>query len=88
MNGEWGRWLRESFDKLLLFITFLFTCWLVLHMVHDIRDQDNILWARETAGTVLGALLGLITGHALAARSSAQATTTQGTTVTTTSEGK
>ena len=39
---------------------------LVIHFVHDARDAELILWGREIAGTVLGALLGLITGHALA----------------------
>ncbi len=77
--------LRESFDKILLFITFLITCWMVLHMSHDARDMEQILWARETAGTVLGALLGLITGHALATRTTANV---QGTTVTASTEGK
>lgn len=85
MSGEWGKWFRDNFDKLLLFVTFLFTCFLVVHLVHDTRDSDQILWAREMAGTVLGALLGLITGHALASRTTASA---QGVAVTATTEGK
>jgi hypothetical protein len=34
----------------------------VLHMTHEKVDIDNIHWAREITGEVLGALLGLVTG--------------------------
>lgn len=65
--GEWGKFLRENFDKLLLTALFMFAVGVVIHITHDAKDLDLVLWAREMAGTVLGALLGLITGHALAA---------------------
>ena len=64
--GEWGKFVRDNFDKLLLFALFLSSVLLVIHLTHDQRDQELILWGREMSGTVLGALLGLITGHALA----------------------
>lgn len=61
-----GQWLRASFDKFLLAALFAAGVVLVLHMSHDKADTDVIGWAREQSGTVLGALLGLITGRALA----------------------
>ena len=57
----------ENFDKMLLTGLFIFAVCTVIHITHDAKDGDLVLWAREMAGTVLGALLGLITGHALAA---------------------
>ena len=69
--AEWTKWLRENFDKVLLAGLFVFLCVFVMHMSHDVTDKDNILWAREMTGTVLGGLLGLITGHAMAARTTA-----------------
>jgi hypothetical protein len=62
----WACFIQDNFDKLLLALIFLGSCVLVIHLAHDSRDGDLILWGREIAGTVLGALLGLITGHALA----------------------
>lgn len=85
--NSWGIWFREAFDKILLFVTFLITIWVVLHMAHDDKDVDQILWARELAGTVLGALLGLITGHALAS-SRASVPIPGGGTATVSTEGK
>jgi len=64
--AEWGKFLRENFDKILLTSLFVYTVATVIHITHDAKDQELVLWAREMAGTVLGALLGLITGHALA----------------------
>jgi hypothetical protein len=67
MQDDWGKFIRDNFDKLLLLALFVFCAFLVIHMTHDARDNELVLWAREISGTVLGALLGLITGHALAA---------------------
>lgn len=72
----WGAWLRGNFDawaqfaldnadKLLLFGCFFVLILLVLHVSHDGKDESLVSWAREQTGTVLGALLGLITGAAL-----------------------
>src|SRR5207249_4185498 len=58
----------ENFDKLLLVALFACLIMLVLHMEHHQGDREQLSWAREQSGTVLGALLGLITGHALAKR--------------------
>jgi hypothetical protein len=68
-----GRFIDRNFDKLLLTSIFAFICIMVLHMMHDKGgiDNDHILWAREMAGTVLGGLLGLITGHMMATRATA-----------------
>lgn len=63
--------LRRDFDKLLLTSVFLLLVGLVVHMSHDNQDASIINWAREQAGTVLGALLGLITGVALRNRDAA-----------------
>lgn len=63
-----GKFLSSNFDKLLLVAIFAGICQMVIHLTHDNRDGDLVLWAREMAGTVLGGLLGLITGHALATR--------------------
>lgn len=84
--GEWGKWFRDNFDKLLLCSVFVFLVAVTVHMAHDEKDADQILWARELAGTFAGGLLGLITGHALASR--ATASTPGGPTVTTVAEGK
>lgn len=84
-NQGWGPWFRDNFDKLLLTMVFLFMVVVVVHMTHDAKDTDQILWARELAGTFAGGLLGLITGHVLASKTTA---TTGSTTMTTSSEGK
>lgn len=72
--GDWSKFLRENFDKLLLAALFVYGVQVVVHMTHDMRDVDQILWARELAGTIVGALLGLITGHALAAKATTTVT--------------
>jgi hypothetical protein len=95
MGDEWAKWLRDNFDKLLLWITYLLTCGLVVHLAHHEADVDQVLWAREMVGTILGALLGLITGHALASRTTATTTVTPpggpgapGASITASTEGK
>lgn len=75
MGDSWSKWFRDNFDKLLLALLYEGAVVLVVHMSHDGRDQDQILWARELAGTFAGALLGLITGHALASRATSITTT-------------
>lgn len=72
---NWPKFIQENFDKLLLVFVFLSCVVLVVHLVHDSRDQELVLWGREIADTVLGALLGLITGHALAASRTVATTT-------------
>jgi hypothetical protein len=61
MNDSWGQFLRNNFDKVMLFLLLLIVLGVVLYLR---GDKDNIGWAREQTGTVLGALLGLITGAA------------------------
>lgn len=63
----------DHFDKLLLTSIFLILVMLVLHMSHDQADAAAVNWAREAAGTVLGGLLGLITGGLLSRNSRSQA---------------
>ena len=77
MDGGWSKWLRDNFDKLLLALLYEGAVMIVIHMTHDGRDADQILWARELAGTFAGALLGLITGHALASKATASNNTAQ-----------
>lgn len=85
MDKGWGQWIRDNFDKLLLTTVFIFMVMVTVHMSHDSKDADQILWARELAGTFAGGLLGLITGHALASKTTA---TSGAGTMTTSSEGK
>lgn len=66
MNESWGQWFRQNFDKILLAVLWIGALLFTLHMMHDSMDKDNVAWGREAAGTVLGALLGLITGSRLA----------------------
>lgn len=61
-----GAWLRENFDKLLLSVLFVGLVCLVLFLSVQKIGNGELSWAREQSGTVLGALLGLITGRALA----------------------
>ena len=59
---SWGCWFKDNSDKFLLAAITL-SCYMgVLHMTHEKVDIDNIHWAREITGEVLGALLGLVTG--------------------------
>lgn len=58
----WGTWLQQNFDKLLLLCAWVIGLTVVLHLMHHSADQANISWGRESAGTLLGAFLGLITG--------------------------
>ena len=55
-------WFKSNFDKLLLLLLFMGLVVLVLHMSHDKLDEEQVSWAREMTGTVLGGLLGLVTG--------------------------
>ena len=63
----------DHFDKLLLTGIFLILVMLVVHMSHDQADAGAVNWAREAAGTVLGGLLGLITGGLLSRNNRPQA---------------
>lgn len=76
LDNGWGAWVRWHFDqwsafcydnadKLILFGIFLCMILVVLHVTHHAHDEQLISWSREETGTVLGALLGLITGAAL-----------------------
>lgn len=63
--NEWGKWFRDSFDKMLLAFLFLGLVALVHHMASHQMEAGTVAWAREQSGTVLGGLLGLITGALL-----------------------
>ena len=58
--------IHDYFDKLLLAALFLLLVGVVIHSAHHAVDATFTSWAREQSGTLLGALLGLITGKALA----------------------
>jgi hypothetical protein len=60
---SWAQWLRHHIDKFLLLVLVLVMLGVVLHVSHDQADKDLLHWAREMTGTVLGALIGLITGE-------------------------
>jgi hypothetical protein len=65
--NEWGKFFRDNFDKILLVMLYGSLLFIVFHMAHEKVDPNHISWVREEAGTVIGALLGLITGAKLAA---------------------
>ena len=58
--------IRQNFDKLLLASLLLVMLGVIVHMTHDHADAGNVSWAREQSGTVLGALITLVTGAILA----------------------
>jgi hypothetical protein len=64
----WPEWFRDSADKFILLLIYAGVCLMVVHITHDDKDKELILWGREMAGTVLGSLLTLITSHVLAAK--------------------
>lgn len=65
MNDGWGKWFRDSFDKFLLTGLVLGQITLVVWMIRTQTDQGYVNWAQNLASTVLGTLLGLITGKQL-----------------------
>lgn len=73
MNPKtWREFFMENFDKLLLAGMFIYSTLFAVWLMHAAAGREHVAWGRELVGTILGALLGLITGHALAsARSTA-----------------
>ncbi len=70
---SWKDWLDHNTDKFILVALFVALLLLVLHLIHSPgTSPENLSWAREAAGTVLGAIIGMITGQSLAARRAAQ----------------
>ena len=66
---SWKDWFQQNSDKLLLFVLYLVSLSFVFHLLHlHAAPPETVSWAREAAGTVLGAILGLITGATLARR--------------------
>ena len=66
---SWKDWFQANSDKLILLGLYMVSLSFVLHLEHlSGATAENISWAREAAGTVLGAILGLITGASLAGR--------------------
>jgi len=59
--------LKSHFDKFLLAGIFLALVCITIHLIHDGANIDaaTVNWAEDQAGTVLGALLTLITGAVL-----------------------
>lgn len=56
-------WFYQEFNKLLLVLLLCVLFVIILHGLHDpSHDKDSIHWFREQANTVMGCLLGLITG--------------------------
>ena len=56
------QFVHENFDKLLLALLYLILLSTVLHLAHWQADQSLVSWARDQAGIIVGALIGLITG--------------------------
>lgn len=59
--------MRGQFDKLLLAGLLVMFCALALHAFHHAGESGLATFATDQAKVFGGALLGLITGHALAA---------------------
>lgn len=73
MNPKtWREFFLENFDKLLLAALFIYCTLFAVYLMAMHGPGEHVAWGREMCGTILGALLGLITGHALA---SARSTT-------------
>jgi len=64
MDG-WGKWFRDSLDKFLLTGLFIGQVSLVVWLIQKQTEQGYVNWAQNLASTVLGTLLGLITGKLL-----------------------
>ena len=63
MNADtWGKWFRDQFDKLMLLLMFTGQVVLVVWMILHTMEVGYINWAQNICSTVLGTLLGLITG--------------------------
>ncbi len=65
MNDTWAKWFRDQFDKLMLFVMLSAQIGLVVWMILHTMEVGYINWAQNIASTVLGTLLGLITGKML-----------------------
>ena len=85
MTETWGQWFRANFDKFLLLLLFSFLISLVYHSMHS-KDVDPSMvnWFREAANTIMGTLIGLITGVSIASRREPPPGTVSQTTVKTT----
>lgn len=63
---EWGKWFRESSDKFLLAIGIVFMMSLTLHLIHrGHADAAQLQFLNGITNTLVGGLLGLITGSVL-----------------------
>ena len=66
-----SEFVQKHFDKLLLVVLFLFMLLFTLValtialLLKGNVDPSNVAWCRETAGTILGALISLISGMSL-----------------------
>lgn len=58
-------WLRGQFDKIILVFMLLVMLALTIHSLHHSTDQTATAWFREQTNTVIGALIGMITGGAI-----------------------
>ena len=56
--------LRENFSVLLLAFMALGAWAGTIHLMHSTgMDVSNVAWAREQSASIIGALLGLLTGY-------------------------
>ena len=58
-------WLRGQFDKIILLVMLLVMLGLTVHSLHHSTDATITAWFREQTNTVIGALIGMITGGAV-----------------------
>lgn len=84
MKESWGSYFRS--DKVMLFGLFLLLIGIAAFIAAHANDPQNMSWAREQCGIVLGALIMLITGASKGQNEPPPGTTKQVTTQTTVQE--
>lgn len=57
-------WFKSVFNVLLLAVLCCAAWSATIHLMHlPAADASNVAWAREQTGTLIGGLLGLLTGY-------------------------
>lgn len=86
MKESWGSYFRS--DKVLLVALFLLLIGMTAFIASHANDPQNMSWAREQCGVILGALIMLITGASKGHNEPPPGTVKQVTTQTTVQEAE